>query len=144
MPQIPNASNVFGLHKNLVVLNMRSSHSNGVLEFTFPAEPGGWMRAAPQGQIRVFCRVRPLSEKESAKCSGEVAVTFPEEDVLVLASSSGDKSYEFDRVYNPQSTQESVFVDTEPLVTSVLDGYNVCIFAYGQVSEPLSQDPPHA
>ena len=27
---------------------------------------------------------------------------------------------------------ETVFEDVEPLVTSVLDGYNVCIFAYGQ------------
>ena len=25
-----------------------------------------------------------------------------------------------------------VFVDASPVVTSVLDGYNVCIFAYGQ------------
>jgi kinesin family member C2/C3 len=25
-----------------------------------------------------------------------------------------------------------VYVDASPLVTSVLDGYNVCIFAYGQ------------
>jgi kinesin family protein C2/C3 len=25
-----------------------------------------------------------------------------------------------------------VFEDVEPLVTSVMDGYNVCIFAYGQ------------
>jgi kinesin family member C2/C3 len=26
-----------------------------------------------------------------------------------------------------------VYVDASPLVTSVLDGYNVCIFAYGQI-----------
>jgi kinesin family protein C2/C3 len=30
------------------------------------------------------------------------------------------------------SGQADVFVDTSPLVTSVLDGFNVCIFAYGQ------------
>ena len=28
--------------------------------------------------------------------------------------------------------QEDIFRDTEPLMTSVLDGFNVCIFAYGQ------------
>ena len=27
---------------------------------------------------------------------------------------------------------EAVFAQTKPIVTSVLDGYNVCIFAYGQ------------
>jgi len=27
---------------------------------------------------------------------------------------------------------ESVFEQTKPIVTSVVDGYNVCIFAYGQ------------
>ena len=27
---------------------------------------------------------------------------------------------------------EDVFVQTSPVVTSVLDGYSVCIFAYGQ------------
>lgn len=27
---------------------------------------------------------------------------------------------------------EVVFAQTKPIVTSVLDGYNVCIFAYGQ------------
>jgi hypothetical protein len=60
-------------------------------------------------------------------------VSFPEEDALVLAHPSGDKTFEFDRVFAPSSTQLAVFEDTEPLVTSVLDGYNVCIFAYGQV-----------
>ena len=28
--------------------------------------------------------------------------------------------------------QEDVFRESEPLMTSVLDGFNVCIFAYGQ------------
>jgi kinesin family protein C2/C3 len=48
----------------------------------------------------------------------------------VLAHPSGDKSYEFDRVYAPTSTQEKVFEDTEPLVTSVLDG---CVISYPRV-----------
>lgn len=30
------------------------------------------------------------------------------------------------------SFAEAVFAQTKPIVTSVLDGYNVCIFAYGQ------------
>lgn len=85
-----------------------------------------------KGQIRVFCRVRPLSSKELAKCGGEEAIHFPEEDMLVVSAGGGDKEYEFDRVYSPDQGQVNVFADTEPLVTSVLDGYNVCIFAYGQ------------
>ena len=36
------------------------------------------------------------------------------------------------QVYTPSSSQEDVFKDTESLMTSVLDGFNVCIFAYGQ------------
>ena len=42
------------------------------------------------------------------------------------------QAFEFDRVFGPESTQEQVFGDVAQLVTSVLDGYNVCIFAYGQ------------
>ena len=38
----------------------------------------------------------------------------------------------FTQVYGPASKQEDVFKDTKSLMTSVLDGYNVCIFAYGQ------------
>ena len=36
--------------------------------------------------------------------------------------------------FNPLSLwyAEAVFVQTKPIVASVLDGYNVCIFAYGQ------------
>ena len=43
-----------------------------------------------------------------------------------------DKVFEFTHVYGPEATQEDVFRESEPLMTSVLDGFNVCIFAYGQ------------
>lgn len=42
------------------------------------------------------------------------------------------QAFEFDRVFGPESTQEQIFTDVAQLVTSALDGYNVCIFAYGQ------------
>ena len=43
--------------------------------------------------------------------------------------------YQFDKIFsgsNADNTQEAVFKDTSLLITSVIDGFNVCIFAYGQ------------
>uniref|UniRef100_A0ACB8GBG4 Uncharacterized protein n=1 Tax=Sphaerodactylus townsendi TaxID=933632 RepID=A0ACB8GBG4_9SAUR len=37
-----------------------------------------------------------------------------------------------EEVYSAAETQETVFADVSPLLTSLLDGYNVCIMAYGQ------------
>ncbi|EDV29555.1 uncharacterized protein TRIADDRAFT_17070, partial [Trichoplax adhaerens] len=36
------------------------------------------------------------------------------------------------RVFAQSDPQEAVFNDVAPLLTSLLDGYNVCIMAYGQ------------
>ena len=38
-----------------------------------------------------------------------------------------------DTIFTPKSRQEDVFTESKDLITSVIDGYNVCIFAYGQV-----------
>ncbi|XP_017604961.1 kinesin-like protein KIN-14R [Gossypium arboreum] len=87
-----------------------------------------------KGKIRVFCRCRPLSDDE-ASAGHTTIVDFSaakDGDIGILTGSSMKKIFKFDRVYTPKDDQVSVFADASPVVTSVLDGYNVCIFAYGQ------------
>lgn len=86
-----------------------------------------------KGNIRVYTRVRPMNSREK-ELGDQGAVNVGMDEVLqVVQNDRGvKKNFEFDRVFGPKSTQQEVFADTEPLVTSVLDGYNVCMFAYGQ------------
>ncbi|CAI8615465.1 unnamed protein product [Vicia faba] len=87
-----------------------------------------------KGNIRVFCRCRPLNEKEIANGSASV-VNFEstaEEELQVICSDSSKKQFKFDYVFKPEDSQDAVFAQTKPIVGSVLDGFNVCIFAYGQ------------
>ncbi|KAL5844528.1 hypothetical protein ACOSQ3_010582 [Xanthoceras sorbifolium] len=87
-----------------------------------------------KGNIRVFCRCRPLSKGEvSAGYATVVDFSAAKDGELgLLASGSTKKIFKFDRVYTPKDGQVEVFADASPMVISVLDGYNVCIFAYGQ------------
>jgi len=87
-----------------------------------------------KGNIRVFCRVR---FDDRVNC----VLAFPDEKGMgtpteIMCPNPRDpkesKKFEFDRVYSPASTQQSVFDDTEPIMTSACDGYNVTIIAYGQ------------
>lgn len=87
-----------------------------------------------KGKIRVFARCRPMAEYELARGSQQV-VKFIDDCTLELDTSRGPKTFEFDAVYSMTSTQEEVFEDVRSLVESCLDGYNVCVFAYGQVRD---------
>ena len=130
-----------------------------------------------KGNIRVFCRVRPLLNKEVQKIEEivngnnnvskkvnesknsniqkeleqkkilefqEGYIEFSGIDKLVLngpklksnIGKSKDNQYKenfnFDRVFNHNTSQVTVFEEISQLIQSAMDGYKVCIFAYGQ------------
>jgi len=117
----------FGFHQNLVdglmekyktELTMRRKYFNMLQDL--------------RGNIRVFCRVRPLLPFEIKKGYSE-CITFPEEGALLIKDDKDQMlKFEFDQVYSSQTSQERVSEDTTEYVQSVMDGYNVSIFAYGQ------------
>ncbi|ONL92876.1 Di-glucose binding protein with Kinesin motor domain [Zea mays] len=86
-----------------------------------------------KGNIRVFCRCRPLS-KDEVSSGQKCVVDFDgsSDGDIVITNGGTKKTFKFDRVFTPKDDQDIVYADASPLVTSVLDGYNVCIFAYGQ------------
>lgn len=86
-----------------------------------------------KGNIRVFCRTRPMDQRLETLEGHSVAVQVVN-DMTLRAGEKGQamRSFDFDCVFGPDSTQEQVFEEVQHLVTSVLDGFNVCIMAYGQ------------
>ncbi|ERN16808.1 hypothetical protein AMTRI_Chr02g221530 [Amborella trichopoda] len=87
-----------------------------------------------KGSIRVYCRVRPFLPGQASRSStvdyigdGNLTILNP-----LKQGKDARRSFNFNKVFGPSTTQAEVFADTQPLIRSVLDGYNVCIFAYGQ------------
>jgi len=79
-----------------------------------------------KGSIRVFCRVRPLSKKETGQ--GDTSICEAVDQMTVKVK---EEQFLFDAVFTP-GTQDEVFEDCRDLVQSAADGYNVTMFAYGQ------------
>ncbi|KAF5332299.1 hypothetical protein D9611_008060 [Ephemerocybe angulata] len=114
-----------------------------------------------KGNIRVFCRVRPVlssdlpalpspEEEERVREELKAKMDFPDNHdhkEIVLHSTSESAmgierkdvyNFGFDRVFEPESTQAQVFEEISQLAQSCIDGYNVCIFAYGQTGSGKS------
>jgi kinesin family protein C2/C3 len=86
-----------------------------------------------QGNIQVFCRIRPTSITEIQRGNKTVVESLSETELGCFDSRTNQwKSFSFDRVWGPDQNQQSIFQDVEPIALSVVDGFNACIFAYGQ------------
>ncbi|XP_067674970.1 kinesin-like protein KIF25 [Haliotis asinina] len=95
-----------------------------------------------RGNIRVHCRIRPLMEfdcgNEDVSTLGrsgsksEVVVHFYDDENVCIRTAKHNKVFEYERVYSPDEKQANVFDEVQPMLTSLLDGYNVSIMAYGQ------------
>lgn len=89
--------------------------------------------------VQVVVRCRPMDEKEVTRGYGRVVDVFPCRGVVEVRhprddpSSDNVKVFTFDAVYDWNSSQQDLYEETvRPLVSSVLDGFNGTIFAYGQ------------
>ncbi|XP_072135455.1 kinesin-like protein KIFC3 isoform X3 [Mobula birostris] len=103
-----------------------------------------------RGNIRVLCRVRPITREDGAGPDNRNVISFDQDDDGVLYVSHRGKTsmFELDKVFQPHALQTDIFREVQALITSCIDGYNVCIFAYGQTGsgktytmEGLPEDP---
>ncbi|GAB5362280.1 hypothetical protein AAMO2058_000783700 [Amorphochlora amoebiformis] len=88
-----------------------------------------------KGKIRVYCRIRPMSGTETKR--GDTLSTVADDKFTVVVrrvvrKKKSKKTFNFDEIFTPKSSQADVYQHTANLVQSAYDGYNVCVFAYGQ------------
>ncbi len=90
--------------------------------------------------VKVLVRCRPLNDIE-VETSTDIVLTVDRTQRTCILRKPGDKIssprkvFTFDGVYEADSTNDEIYTDfVSPLVESVLEGYNGCVFAYGQTS----------
>ena len=97
-----------------------------------------------KGNVRVMVRVRPTLPHESNQPSDTFAYTRDRDMHMLEVSGKEERSVDgttlqrkkqqfvFDHVFTPAATQAELFEQVKSLTVSVLDGYDVLLFAYGQ------------
>ncbi|KAH8405043.1 hypothetical protein KR222_005558 [Zaprionus bogoriensis] len=100
--------------------------------------PGTANNQTPNECVQVVVRCRPMSNRERSEGSPEVVNVYPNRGVvelqnLVDANKEQRKVFTYDAAYDASASQTTLYHEVVfPLVSSVLEGFNGCIFAYGQ------------
>lgn len=91
-------------------------------------------RTALNECVKVVVRCRPLAEKEKTEGYEEVVKVWPERGAVQVYNPKGqDKLFTYDAAYDCTADTQTIYDEmVRPLVASVLDGFNGCVFAYGQ------------
>ena len=77
-------------------------------------------------------RNRPRSTKEIKENSQNI-ITTSSKELVIRTLNDCSKTYTFDKVIGPDATQEHVYDQVMAgMMSEVLEGYNVTVFAYGQ------------
>uniref|UniRef100_A0A6T2HID9 Kinesin motor domain-containing protein n=1 Tax=Eutreptiella gymnastica TaxID=73025 RepID=A0A6T2HID9_9EUGL len=87
-----------------------------------------------RGNTRIYCRLRPLSQAERAQgANGVECVDLPTATEVVVRATGKPKIFEVDGGFKSSAKTAQIFEyeDAGGVVPSAVDGYNVCIFAYG-------------
>jgi len=87
-----------------------------------------------RGNVRVFARVRPFLPHDNAPQDGKpsLEVSHDHGSLGVIQNGTPSHSFNYDYCFSPADGQEQVFEQVSDFVQSALDGYNVCLFSYGQ------------
>ncbi|CAG9782344.1 unnamed protein product [Diatraea saccharalis] len=91
-------------------------------------------RTALNECVKVIVRCRPLSDREQKEGYDEVVKVWPERGAVQVYNPKGqDKLFTYDAAYDCTADTQTIYDEmVRPLVASVLDGFNGCVFAYGQ------------
>lgn len=93
------------------------------------------------GSIRVVVRIRPFIPNDKPSDQLIPVLNVPSRNDLILKVPfeflrSGNHQdtfpFTFERVYPHTATQDNLFSELASLIQSSIDGYNICIFSYGQ------------
>jgi kinesin family protein 5 len=82
-----------------------------------------------ESRVRVAVRVRPANRKEA----DQPICVIAHQNCIEIPVKNEAKKFFFDHIFNPRSSQEDIFeVLGREVVQNTRDGFNSCLFAYGQ------------
>ncbi|KAG5841359.1 hypothetical protein ANANG_G00198690 [Anguilla anguilla] len=87
--------------------------------------------AMAESRVKVAVRVRPLLPREALREPNMCVQVSPAHPGQVIVGNQ--RAFTFDFAFGPEAQQDELYrTCVQPLVTSLLEGYNATVFAYGQ------------